>query len=61
MLGTKLTHHWNVRNQIDIIERLETKLKYNVKDRNQICNLPNMHWFLFLKKVGYRQRRGRTI
>ena len=27
--------------QIDTIERLGTKLKYNVKDRDQICNLPN--------------------
>ena len=33
---TKLTWHWKVRDQIDTIERLGTKLKYGVKDRNQI-------------------------
>ena len=36
---TKLTRHSKVRDQIDTIERLETKLKYNVKDGDQICNL----------------------
>ena len=36
---TKLTQNWKVRDQIDTIERLETKLKYGVKDRDQICSL----------------------
>ena len=36
---TKLKRHQKVRDQIDIIERLKTKLKYGVKDKNQIRNL----------------------
>ena len=36
---TKLTWHWKVRDQIDTIERLRTKLKYSVKNRNQIHSL----------------------
>ena len=28
--------------QIDTIKRLETKLKYGVKDREQICSLPKV-------------------
>ena len=31
---------WNVGSQIDAIEMLMTKLKYGVKDKNQLCNLP---------------------
>ena len=31
MVGTKLIRHWKVRNQIDTIEKLETKLKYSCK------------------------------
>ena len=31
---TKLTQYRKVRDHIDTIERLETKLKYGVKDRN---------------------------
>ena len=34
-----MTRHWKVRDQIDTIERLGTKLKYSVKDREQIHNL----------------------
>ena len=37
---TKLTQHKKVRDQINTIERLETKLKYGVKDRDQIFSLP---------------------
>ena len=36
---TKLIWHWKVKDQIDTIKMLETKLKYNVNDRDQICNL----------------------
>ena len=36
---TKFTRHWKVRNQIDTIKRLMTKLKNSVKDRNQIRSL----------------------
>ena len=39
-MRTKLTQHRKVRDQINTIERLETKLKYGVKDRDQICSLP---------------------
>ena len=39
-MGTKLTRHWNIRDQIDTIKRLRTKLKYVVKSRDQICSLP---------------------
>ena len=42
----KLTRHWKVRDQIDTIEMLGTKLKYNVKNRDQICNLPSIFYFL---------------
>ena len=37
---TKLTRHWKVKNQIDTTERLGNKLKYGVRDRDQIRNLP---------------------
>ena len=37
---TKLTWYWKVKDQIDIIERLWTKLKYDINDRNQLSNLP---------------------
>ena len=37
---TKLTRHLNGMDQIVTIKMLGTKLKYNVKDRNQICSLP---------------------
>ena len=40
MVVTKLTWHWNVRNQINTIENLKTKLKYVVNDRDQINYLP---------------------
>jgi len=40
MVRTKLTQYRKVRDQIDTIERLRTKLKYGVKDRDQICSLP---------------------
>ena len=35
MIGVKLTQHWKVEGKIDAIERLRTKLKYSVKDRDQ--------------------------
>ena len=41
-IGTKLTWHWKVRDQIDTIERLKTKLKYIVKNKNQIYSLPKI-------------------
>ena len=37
---TKLTQHWKFRDQINTIERFMTKLKYIVKDKNQIPSLP---------------------
>ena len=33
--------------QIDTIERLETKLKYSVKDRDQICSLSKINYYYF--------------
>ena len=39
MVGTKLTWYWMIRDQINTIKRLGTKLKYNVKNKNQIFNL----------------------
>ena len=39
-LWTKLTQCQKVVDQIDIIERLRTRLKYDVKNRDQICSLP---------------------
>ena len=39
MTWTKLTSIEKVRDQIDTIEKLWTKLKYGVKDRDQLCNL----------------------
>ena len=35
-----MTGHWKVRDQIYTIEKLGTKLKYGLKDMNQICSLP---------------------
>jgi len=35
-----LTWFWKLRDQINIIERLEIKLKYGVYDRDQIHNFP---------------------
>ena len=40
IVGTKLTWDWKVRDQIDTIEKLGTKLKYGVNDRDQIYSLP---------------------
>ena len=40
MVETKLTRHWKVKDQIDKNKMLEAKLKYDVKDRDQICSLP---------------------
>ena len=39
MAWTKLIWHWKVRDQINTIEKLGTKLKYGIKDRVQICSL----------------------
>ena len=36
---TKLTQYQKVRDQIDTIERLNTKLKYDVNNRGQIRSL----------------------
>ena len=36
----KLTRHQKNRNQIDTIEKLETKLKCDVKDRDQLRSFP---------------------
>ena len=35
-----LTQYQKVRDQTNTIERLWTKLKYSVKDKDQLCNLP---------------------
>ena len=48
MIWTKLTSIEKVRNQIDTIEKLWTKLKYGVKDRDQLCNLS---FFLIKGKI----------
>ena len=40
IVWTKLIQHWNNRDQIDTTERLEIKLKYNVKEMDQIHTLP---------------------
>ena len=42
----KLTRYWKVNGQIDIIERLWTKLKYGIKVMDQICSL----FYLFLSE-----------
>ena len=34
--------------EIDIVERLEIKLKYDVNDGDQICSLPNKKLWLLL-------------
>ena len=47
IVGTKLTHHWKVMDQIDRIEKLETKSKYDVI-RDQICSLPNSKKRIFI-------------
>ena len=39
-IGTKLTWHWKIRDQTDTIKKLGTKLKYSLKDMDQICSLP---------------------
>ena len=40
MIVIKLIRHLKVIDTIDTIERLRTKLKYDVNDRNQIHSLP---------------------
>ena len=35
-----MTRYWNVKDQIHTIKRLWTKLKYNIKIRDQIFSLP---------------------
>ena len=42
MIETKLIRHWNVRDQTDTIERLEMKLKYDIKDGDKISGLPHI-------------------
>ena len=44
--GTKLTRHKKVKDQIDASERLGTKLKYGVKDKDHLCSLP----YIFSKR-----------
>ena len=44
-----MIQYWKVKDQIDTIERLEAKLKYGVKDRDQICSLP----FILLGSLYY--------
>ena len=38
--GTILTQYQKVKDQTDTIKRLKAKLRYDVKDRDQLCNLP---------------------
>ena len=40
MIKTKLTQQCKVRDQIDTIEMLRIKLKYGVKNKDQIHSLP---------------------
>ena len=40
MVKIKLTRYWKIKDQIDTIERLWIKLKYDVYDRDQKCSLP---------------------
>ena len=47
MVGTKLTCTENIRDQIDTNERLRTILKYDVKNRDQLYNLSNKHYYIF--------------
>ena len=44
----KLTWQWKTIDKIDKIERLWTKLKYGVNDRDQMCSLPN---FIIINKI----------
>ena len=37
--GDQLTQYWKIKDQIDTIKNLNTKLTYCVKDRDQICNI----------------------
>ena len=37
-----MTRHWKVKDQIDINEKLETKLTYDIKNRYYLCSLPNI-------------------
>ena len=53
IVGTKLTRDWKVKDQIDTIETFWTKLKYGVKDRDQMCSL--------LKKKNFIQVEGSNI
>ena len=39
MVRIILTQYQKVKDQIDTIKRFETKIKYGVKNNNQLCNL----------------------
>ena len=47
-VGTKLIQDWKVMDQIDTIKRLETKLKYDVNNSDQILSL---FFFILERKV----------
>ena len=42
-----LTQYQKVRDQIDTIERIGTKLKYGMKDKDQLCNFPLLLLLLY--------------
>ena len=50
-----MTQYWNVKDQIDTIEMLATKLRYGVNDRDQLCNLPIMVFFYKNTKTSFTQ------
>ena len=47
MVETKLTCTEKIRDQIDTNEKLRTILKYSVKNRDQLYNLSNKHYYIF--------------
>ena len=49
MVETKLTCTEKIRDQIDTNEKLRTILKYSVKNRDQLYNLSNKHYYIFWK------------
>ena len=38
----------NIKNQIDIIEKLGTKFRYSIKHRDQFCNLSYIYIYIYI-------------